>query len=348
MSTGGGAQGAYCYRQTRQYHRYEPGKSLLIEFTARLGAPKAGVRQRAGYFDASNGVFWEQTASGLVLVQRSNAGGTPSDATSAAQADWNLDRLDGTGPSGVTLNVINSQIFFIDLQWLGVGRVRCGFVIDGVAVVCHEFKNANARDVVYMSTGNLPIRFEVENTGAAGTATTMDHICATVISEGGFTEGRGLHFSANNGITEIGVTTRRAVLSIRPKATLNSVVVRGIILPDDMFVTARTNTALWEIVYAPTFTGTPTWSSAGDQSIVEYSVHGDAAAGAFSAGYVLESGYVINGAGQARDLVTDAIESFLPLAHDQDGANPTALSLVCTSLTGTANVAASFNWHEAH
>ena len=68
------------------------------------------------------------------------------------------------------------------MQWLGVGRVRVGFNINGVIYYAHYFNNANNLGSVYMSTPNLPVRYEVSSTGGS---VTLDQICCTVQSEGG-------------------------------------------------------------------------------------------------------------------------------------------------------------------
>lgn len=183
MSTGGILSGAKCTRQTRQYFRYMPGKSLLVLQSGNFGAPKTNVRVRRGYFDDQNGVFFELTQDGIGAVLRSYSTGSVVD-TRINQSDWNIDKFDGNGRSGVTLDITKTQICVIDLEWLGVGRVRFGFNIDGRTYYCHEIKNANTKSTAYMTSANLPLRGEIENTGVAASATTTQIICATVMIEG--------------------------------------------------------------------------------------------------------------------------------------------------------------------
>ena len=188
-------------RQTYSYWRYQPGKSQQVFMTGVMGAIKAGIRQRIGYFDTANGVFFEENGTTLNVVQRSSTSGSPVD-TVVTQANWNLDKMDGTGPSGTNLNMADAQIFVIDFQWLGAGRVRFGFDIGGTIVYCHQMLNANALPNVYMTTANLPLRYSLEMTSAT-TATSMRQICQAVNSEGGQGNETGYLFSANNGITTI-------------------------------------------------------------------------------------------------------------------------------------------------
>lgn len=220
-------------RQTYRYFRYLPGKSQLILVTGTLGAAAANVRKRLGYFDASNGLFFEQTSAGMFVVRRTSVSGTPDDVR-VAQADWNIDPMNGSGPSGLVLDPAKSNIFVIDFEWLGVGRQRFGVNIDGMTYYVHEIDWANRGGAsVYMTTANLPVRYEIENTGTAVSATNdLIQICSTVVSEGG-TDGelQTRLRSASNGVTTIGVTTRRPILSIRPKLTFNSIANRALISP---------------------------------------------------------------------------------------------------------------------
>lgn len=182
------ASAASVVRQTKRVFAYQPGKSLLIYATFVMNASKSGLRQRVGYFNTDNGIFFQVADTTKSFVIRTFTGGSASDARTVNQIDWNGDKLDGTGPSGVTLDVTKTQIFFTDLEWLGVGNVRVGFIINGQYVVCHTFQNANVGTNVYMQTALLPVRYEITNTSATASSSTMKQICSTVISEGGYGE----------------------------------------------------------------------------------------------------------------------------------------------------------------
>jgi len=182
VDTGSGDQ---VIRETERVFNYQPGKSLLILNTFVFNAAKTGLRQRVGYFGAENGIFLEQDGTTINLVRRSYVSGSVVD-TKIAKANWNVDKLDGNGESGYTLDLSKAQIFWVDLEWLGVGSVRCGFVIDGKFIVCHTFHHANLITGVYMSTATLPIRYEITNTAATASESTLKQICSTVISEGGY------------------------------------------------------------------------------------------------------------------------------------------------------------------
>ncbi len=327
-------------RQSRAYVRYQPGKSQLILLTGVLGAAVVGVTKRIGYFDDDNGIFFELTSAGLHIVKRSKATGSVVD-TRVAAADWNSGNAFGIEDR---IDASKAQIFLIDLEWLGVGRVRCGFVIDGVPVVAHQFNHANLIDSVYMTTANLPLRYELVST--SGAASDMYQICSTVQSEGGFEQETGIPHSIGNGVTGISVSTRRAVLTIRPKATFGGIVNRGGVIPEGAAMLVTTAPIFYEIVYGSALGGTPSWASVGDNSIVEYDVAGTTVTG----GEVLDSGYAVtSGSGvTARGSAQDSLLSRLPLVLDKAGANPLNLSLVATGIGGTAVVYGSLSWRELY
>lgn len=173
-------------RQTFRYFPYQPGKSLLVLATFVMNTAKTNLRQRVGYFDTNNGVFLQQNGTDISFVIRTYTGGSASDTRSVSKASWNGDKLDGTGLSGKTLDLTKAHILFLDFEWLGVGSVRCGFVIDGQFIVAHTFHNANSLTSVYMTTATLPIRYEITNTGTTASASTLKQICSSVMSEGGY------------------------------------------------------------------------------------------------------------------------------------------------------------------
>jgi hypothetical protein len=174
--------------QTKMYHHYMPGKSQLIKSTLNFHGNVANTVKRTGYFDDYNGIYCELAGDGtLSFCIRSDVSGSVSDARKVPQSQWNVDKCDGTGISGLNLDVTKTIIFFTDFQWLGVGRVRCGFVHNGETIVAHEFFNDNFLNTVYMSNPNLPVRCEVRNTGVSLGA-NLDQICSTVVSEGGYVE----------------------------------------------------------------------------------------------------------------------------------------------------------------
>ena len=181
----GTVSGEYVYRESYKVFTYQPGKSLQVFQTFVFNTAKTGLRQRAGYFSSENGFYLEQDGSDVYLVKRSYISGMVSN-TRIAQSDWNRDRLDGTGPSGVTLDLSKAQILFSEYEWLGVGSVTMGFVINGNVIIAHQFNNANEISSVYITTATLPVRYEIENTDTTASSSSMKQICVSVISNGGY------------------------------------------------------------------------------------------------------------------------------------------------------------------
>ena len=180
------ASGDKVVRQTKRCFPYQPGKSLSFLMTFVMAAAKTNLRQRVGYFDSNNGLFLQRSGTELSFIIRSYTGGSVDDTRKVVQSAWNGDPLDGSGASGITLDTTKAQILFADFEWLGVGSVRVGFVIDGQYITAHTFDNANEVTSVYMQTATLPLRIEIENTAATASSSSMKQICSTVISEGGY------------------------------------------------------------------------------------------------------------------------------------------------------------------
>jgi len=229
--------GSKAVRQTFRRMPYQPGKSMLILTTFCMNAPKANLRQRVGYFDENNGIYLEKNGtSNPSFTIRTNTSGTPVDTNSVSQSSWNGDKLDGTGPSGYTLNLETVQIFWSDIEWLGVGNVRCGFIINGQLIVCHTFQCANqaGKTKVYMETAILPVRYEIEHTAGTGTGSTLKQICSTVISEGGYQQTVQDTIARRTSVLGTISTTFLPLVSIRLKSTSAGAVVllnRIIVLP---------------------------------------------------------------------------------------------------------------------
>jgi hypothetical protein len=205
--TSGTTSGSKMYVETKRVFPYQPGKSLTIVDSFAMAQPKSGLRQRVGYFGITggvtagtpyNGVYLQQDGLTLSVCLTSASLGTTQTVT---QSNWNGDKFDGTGDSGVTIDVTKGNIFWLDVEWLGVGDVRTGFFIDGKPVVAHTFYNTNKNSTTYMSTACLPLRYEIENTAGQTGSSTMRQICSTILSEGGY-EG----FSRRYNVTHSGTT----------------------------------------------------------------------------------------------------------------------------------------------
>ena len=220
-------------RQSFRCMPYQPGKSLLVLATFVMNDPKANLRQRVGYFGTQNGVYFELTGASpgtKAFVLRSYISGSVDNTSRRVeQSAWNGDKLDGTGASGLTLDLTKPQILWMDFEWLGVGNVRCGFIINGLYIVCHTYQTANVYGTsVYMTTATLPIRYEITNTGTTASSSSLKQICSSVVSEAGF-EQTSIDHVARRTTEFTGIDTTATffpIVSIRLISTsLNAVVI---------------------------------------------------------------------------------------------------------------------------
>jgi len=251
-------------RQTFMRFNYQPGKSQLILCTGTLSATGGGtgIVRAMGLYDDKNGIFIRDNQGTVEAVIRTYTSGTAVD-NAVSQANWNLDKMDGTGASGVTLDPTKSQIVAIDFEWLGVGRVRIGFVIDGAFIYVHEFLHANRTAGVYMSTPNLPLRYEISNNGT-GVASSLEHICSSVMSEGGI-ENLGILRHQDTGlISSLSSNTAYAVMGGRLKSTHIGV---SINVENISIIGSANDQAHWELRFGGTVAGTFTYNNLANSAV---------------------------------------------------------------------------------
>ena len=335
--------GSEVLRETKKVFAYQPGKSLLSLNTFVFSPAKVNLRQRVGYFGSENGIYLEQAGTQISFVLRSKVGGSVVN-TEISQANWNgEDRLDGAGPSGETLDLSKAQIFWLDLEWLGVGTVRCGFVIDGKFVHCHSFHHANVISATYITTACLPLRYEITNTGATSGASTMKQICSTVLSEGGY-ELRGRRLGVGTAIgaaySMAAAGTYYPLVALRLKASA----LDAIVVPAQGSITARGNGLVyrWQVLSDVTVTA-GAWVSAAADSSVEYNITGTGVTG----GTVVTSGYLTssNQSSPIADIVKDALFA-LQLERNSFTSAPSVIALALSCDTNTTTAFGSFDWEE--
>ena len=329
-------------RETTKVFSYQPGKSLLI-FTTFVFAPaKTNLRQRVGYFGANNGMYLEQTDTTVNFVERSYVTGIMSE-TRVSQSQWNVDKMDGLGPSGKILDASKAQILWMDIEWLGLGTVRMGFVIDGEFVLCHRFNHANFITSTYITTASLPLRYEIKNTGVTASSSVMKQICSSVISEGGY-ELNGLQQSV---VTPVSspidlpvVDTYYNLISIRLKSTR----LDAIVIMSALSLLGITNNAIynWQVRASATTTG-GSWTSAGTDSAVEYKIDSATVTG----GRILASGFSTSTTQSSIpvDILKEALFKF-QLERNGLSGTPYELTLCCATNTAGADIYAALDWEE--
>ena len=342
----GSASGDSVLRETLKAFPYQPGKSQLTLSTFCMNTPKTNLRQRLGLFDANDGVYFENDGTYNYFVIRSGSTGVEE---RVRQDAWNVDQLNGTGPvtnpSGYTLHVDRTQIMFADVEWLGVGSVRVGFVINGAYEICHIFNHANqpGNTKVYMTTATLPVRYEITNTGATASASMMTQICSSVISEGGFElSGSGNPRAASH---LLGTPVRlpndqsfKPIISIRLKSTnLNAVVI-----PINYSIIPIAGSVFQYRVYKKAVTSGGSWVSSAADSSVEYNL----APTALVSGDIAEQTF-LNSTNQSTGAPTQEAFTFSYQLEREPFTGVAYEYCITMATTGTnQDVYASIEWQE--
>ncbi len=339
------ASGAYVTRETTKVCSYQPGKSLQVMNTFVMASGKANLRQRVGYFGAANGVYLEVSGTATPsFVERNSISGSVAE-TRVSQANWNEDRLDGSGPSGFTLDITKAQISWFDIEWLGLGTVRAGFVINGRLIHCHSFHHANLITSTYMTTASLPLRYEIINLDTTASSSSLKQVCSTVLSEGGY-ELRGAQSTVGIPVASpydlTNASTFYPVISIRLKSTF----LDAVVILTALSIMGITNNASynWKVVIGGTTTG-GTWVSAGDDSAVEYNITGTSFTQGTGRG--LASGFA-QGSTQGSSVIDILKEALFKSQLERNGLTSTALelTLTCASEDAGADILASMDWEE--
>lgn len=333
--TVGTASGDQVIRETKRVFVYQPGKSLLILNTFVMNAAKTGLRQRVGFFGANNGIFIELDGTTVNLVERSYVTGSIVE-TKVAQSSWNGDKLDGTGESGLTLDLTKAQIFWIDIEWLGAGSSRCGFIINGKYYLAHTFHHANIISSVYLSTATLPVRYEITNTATTASSSTLNQICTTVLSEGGFERKVAPQVIRMTGVTSVGTSFEPLITMRLASDRLDAAVLLN------KYSATTINNALYEIALIKNATLTGASYNTSDFSNIDY----DITATALSGGTIMRSEYVNNTNQASSQLDVNGSYNFgLQLGRTIAGVSDT-FTLAARVTSGSADVVGTIEFYD--
>ena len=334
------ANGSSVINQCKTTQPYQPGKSLLCMHTFAMATLTSGCRQRVGQFTSTNGIYFEADGSDLYLVIRSSSTGSIQEER-VAQTDWNGDTLNTSmspNPSGITLDPTLTQIFWCDIEWLGVGNVRAGFIINGQFIVCHTFQHANqpGNVRVYMTSATLNPRYEITNTSATAGARTMKQICSTVISEGGYNPSPSINY-VNSGIQPTRLTTGNVYTNLAT-IRLNPACIDAVVLPSqiDLLLT-DVQYGAWQLVVGASNVAGLTYAN----------VNGGVVQANTSAVQIGDGTVVYAGVTSSRDTFTvgEDVSRRLQLSRYANGT-PITLTLCAGYGQNNADLIWKFGWSE--
>jgi hypothetical protein len=347
----GTASGSRVVEQTKQQFIYEPGKSLAIVMTGVFETSAGGIMKYIMYGNDTHGLGFCQSGSSFGIIKRDRIDETTINTIFVSQSNWNIDKFDGTGPSGKTLNNSFAQIYFIDMEWLGVGRVRYGIYQGGIPYYVHQFGHINELTTTYMGNPNLPVRYEIVNQAGSTETGSMKHICASIISEGGI-GAIGVIRSVDLGTTPftVGANDHCAVLALRHTTGSVSDAYRGNasqLQPYGASILHTGNTPLrWALLFNPTIptSASFSWIPTGNFG-AEYAI-GSATTEITDQGVVLTSGYLPANTNQVKVGSDINIDPFFSIGEDLFG-NRDVLVLAAWNLSGTTTpIYASLEYRE--
>lgn len=324
-------------RQTLNVQRYIPGRTSELTFAIKLQTPIAGIRRRFGLFDGADGIYFEDNGGDYACVIINSDGATPT-ITRVARADWNGDKLDGAGGSGITADATKQQIVCIDYEWYGSGQVIFSFVINGEKRVVHTFNTGNVLVVPWCKTPFLPIRLELKNTtGVAGTH-HMYQGSNSLVVEGTSTRLGTLQnmITLPAGVTLTTANTFYPVLSVRLKSTT----LKGVVLPITFQAATLDNTSVfYKVIRNTTLNGT--WVDMPDTNA--FTQYNYTATGEISGGIVLESGFIVSG---STSHITMPPLANYQLGRSSLGTVSDTITIAIAATTSNKNGIASLTWIE--
>ena len=334
-----GTNGSLARMRTHEYFQYFAGRASVVRQI--LYHPDGGQTnqvRRWGHFDDNDGLFWKLDGTSLSISRRTSTSGSMVESVVAAQADWNRDRLDGTGPSGVTLDITKANIYEIQLQWYGTGS-NLKFYIDQTLVHIENFSNRFAAP--WSRTAHLPVQWEIRNT-AATTAGQIEVLGSSFeimgkaeIPELNFGIGHNADFPVSN--------TETALLGLRPTLLFNGVENRVRLVPTLAEASSDGGNAIIRLYWLGSLSG-GNWLSPSPGSHAEYNLDPVG----FTAGELVYVGFITNGS--FKSLPVGQIFSARSRSFVLQGYAGTRPEIVFTAeklKAGSTDMRMSVNWSES-
>ena len=332
-------------RQSARVFTYAAGNDHDVTFATKYELQN-GARAQIGYFDNDNGLFFRiDKALGeytISTVRRSKASGTLEEEV-IPQSNWNIDKLDGTGVSGKTLNKVSIQMMFISFTWYGGGSAILGFKIDRELIPVHIFTSANRLSHTLIGEPNQPFRIEVTNQGVSTAGTSNIDIWGLHLAINGSDPAQriGNPFSIRTLNRSVSAGNSYHILSIKPEILFKGINNRAWIKIRDFAIWGDTGGS-FRVIYNANFID-PTYASSwlsvdSTNSFTSYNTFNSA----FTGGRLFQSGGFTANKGGDSIVLPEFREPITPLS-DFSNTNKVSLIFDCTT-NGTIN--AAFNWAE--
>jgi len=322
------ASGDTALRRSRRHLPYQPGKSLALMASFVGSEPLAGLVQEVGYFDDDNGIILRANGTSVQFVVRSSATGTIQENV-VNQAQWNIDTF-------AALDFTKANIFIADLEWLGVGRVRCGFVVDGEIRYCHEFNHANSIDKVYMTSAILPVSYRLHNSSAIASPAVLKQVCTSVVSEGGYQPTGPIYITGRGAGNFSAISSETMVAAIRMASGRTENVIIPAQIDASLGGNPSANTvAQWRLRLNPTVSGTWLAADNGRGNVQVMS------SGTFSGGTIIGAGLVAS-----RSSIEFDPESGLALSLGQTIAGTSDIIVLTLQCSSSENATGLIGWRE--
>lgn len=182
MSTS--ANNDYVIRQTTSRAIYQPGKGQIFEASFSNFQLETDVIKRLGYYTTNTSAPYDSVVDGILLESNGQTNQISFQIWKSGTTIYSADTTTWSNDDFLVSSIDWSltQLMFVDFQWLGVGRVRFGLVIDGQVRIFTTHNGTNNLSTIYMTAPNQPIRFEIRQVGAGSGSLSM--ICSQVSLEG--------------------------------------------------------------------------------------------------------------------------------------------------------------------
>lgn len=335
----------FIIRKTRRNMVYYPGKSQQVLISGIMSIQNNIIKRKGAFtsdftspYNPRNGLYFE-TSRGQIFVCIANNG----TVNAIQQSNWNRDKLDGTGTSGITIDMTKTQSFYISYSWIN-GQVDFGFYFGNNLIIAHSYVHANQGTFAFMATPNVPITTEIRGANINGISGSLVHLSSSVSTEGGdeslldpFSAGRFITNNADGELNNPRNDQINVLMSLKIKNNTEGAV--AFIKSFSTVTDGRDKIGIF-IYLNPTFNNSVSFTSTSPDSIVEFNNTTDRNTWITSSERVLYRTY----SGEGNSISSNLLDTPIPLSMGINGVGD-VISIGITT-DNTNDVYGSFNWVE--